>query len=222
MYLICTGVTVGFERQSYSFAEPDAGTSLIRENICVTVSQGVLGFPLIIVPQWTDVSATGKETSTSMFFLGLLNSLGKNNINFLSVNQFGSISSSDSLIIALYIILAGVGQDYSPPTGRYRLDADETSDCLEVTIFNDIILEEVEQFTGQLVGFEVDGSVIPVIPNVIVQPQRTTAEITDNDGKLTIFRKCSSTSENIFTSIHNSRHCAYMSIFFFYSCYHWL
>ena len=60
-----TGLTVGFERQRYSFAEPDAGTSLIRENICVTVSQGVLGFPLVVVPQWTPDTATGKDNHSS-------------------------------------------------------------------------------------------------------------------------------------------------------------
>lgn len=53
-------MTVGFERMRYSFAEPDAGTSLIRESICVTVTNGELGFPLIIVPQWTAVTATGE------------------------------------------------------------------------------------------------------------------------------------------------------------------
>ena len=60
MSILCQGVTVGFERTRYSFAEPDAGTSLIRESICVTVSSGELGFPLIIVPQWTAVTATGE------------------------------------------------------------------------------------------------------------------------------------------------------------------
>ena len=59
--VIFAGVTVGFERLSYSFSEPGAGTSLTRENICVTVSQGALGFPLIIVPQWTALTATGKQ-----------------------------------------------------------------------------------------------------------------------------------------------------------------
>lgn len=76
-----------------------------------------------------------------------------------------------------------MGGDYSPPSGRYSLGTGETSDCLEVTIFNDIILEDVEEFTGQLVGFEVDGSIVAVIPGVIVQPQRTAVEITDNDGR---------------------------------------
>lgn len=78
-----------------------------------------------------------------------------------------------------------MGGDYNPPSGRYRLETGETSDCLEVTIFNDIILEDVEEFTGQLVGFEVDGSILPLIPGVIVQPQRTTIEISDNDGRHT-------------------------------------
>ena len=76
----------------------------------------------------------------------------------------------------------GVGGDYSPPSGRYSLEAGETSDCLEVTIFNDIIFESVEEFIGQLVGFEVDGSIQATIPGVILQPQRTMVEITDNDG----------------------------------------
>ncbi len=76
-----------------------------------------------------------------------------------------------------------MGGDYSPPSGRYRLETGETSDCLEITLFNDIILEDVEEFTGQLVGFEVDGSVLPIIPGVIVQPQRASIEITDNDGR---------------------------------------
>ena len=91
------------------------------------------------------------------------------------------------MISMLHFPLAGVGGDYSPPSGRYRLDTDETSDCLEITIFNDIILEDVEELTGQLVGFEVDGSVLPLIPGVIVQPQRTSIEITDNDGRHTKF-----------------------------------
>ena len=91
------------------------------------------------------------------------------------------------MISMLNFPLAGVGGDYSPPSGRYRLDTDETSDCLEITIFNDIILEDVEELTGQLVGFEVDGSVLPLIPGVIVQPQRTSIEITDNDGRHTKF-----------------------------------
>ena len=58
----------------------------------------------------------------------------------------------------------------------------ETSDCLEVTIFNDIILEDIEEFIGQLIGFEVDGNVQSVIPGIILQPQRTSVEISDNDG----------------------------------------
>ena len=56
------GLTVGFERTLYSFGEPDAGTSLIRGDICVTVSNGELGFPLVVVPQWTATTATGKLT----------------------------------------------------------------------------------------------------------------------------------------------------------------
>lgn len=75
-----------------------------------------------------------------------------------------------------------MGGDYSPPTGRYTLEAGESTDCLEATIFNDIIFEDVEEFTGQLIGFEVDGNIQAVIPGVTVQPQRTTVEITDNDG----------------------------------------
>lgn len=82
----------------------------------------------------------------------------------------------------LPFVTEGVGRDYSPPSGRYRLETDDTSDCLEVTIFNDIIFEDVEQFIGQLVGFEVDGSIQATIPGIILQPQRTTVEITDNDG----------------------------------------
>ena len=85
----------------------------------------------------------------------------------------------------LFLFSEGVGNDYSPPSGRYQLETGETSDCLEVTIFNDQILEDVEDFVGQLVGFEVDGTVVPVIPGVVLQPQRTMAEITDNDGNYT-------------------------------------
>ena len=62
------------------------------------------------------------------------------------------------------------------------MEAGETSDCLEATIFNDIIFEDIEEFTGQLVSFEVDGTLQSVIPGIIVQPQRTTVEINDNDG----------------------------------------
>ena len=86
-----------------------------------------------------------------------------------------------------------VGGDYSAPTGRYRLDTGETSDCLDVTIFNDVILEDVEEFIGQLVGFEVDGTVQSVIPGVILQPQRTSVEISDNDGNITTFQILSQT-----------------------------
>ena len=86
------------------------------------------------------------------------------------------------MFVTLFSDLEGVGGDYSPPSGRYTLEAGETSDCLETTIFNDIIFEDVEEFTGQLVGFEVDGSIQSIIPGIIVQPQRTTVEITDNDG----------------------------------------
>ena len=53
------GVTIGFERMLYSFAEPDDDTSLIREDICVEVSNGMLGVSLVIIPQWTPGSATG-------------------------------------------------------------------------------------------------------------------------------------------------------------------
>lgn len=60
------GVTVGFERSLYSFAEPSAGTSLIREQICVTISSGELGIPLVIVPQWTADSATGVSYTQSL------------------------------------------------------------------------------------------------------------------------------------------------------------
>lgn len=84
--------------------------------------------------------------------------------------------------ISLPFVTEGVGGDYSPPIGRYRLETGDTSECLEVTILNDIIFEDVEQFIGQLVGFELDGSIQATIPGVILQPQRATVEITDNDG----------------------------------------
>ena len=92
--------------------------------------------------------------------------------------------NADELILSMSLpfVTEGVGGDYSAPTGRYRLETDDTSECLEVTIFNDIIFEDVEQFIGQLVGFELDGSIQATIPGVILQPQRTTIEITDNDG----------------------------------------
>ena len=53
------GLTLGFERTTYSFDEPSAGTSLTREDICITVSNGELGFSLVIVPEWTATTATG-------------------------------------------------------------------------------------------------------------------------------------------------------------------
>ena len=77
---------------------------------------------------------------------------------------------------------------------------------MEVTIFNDIILEDVEEFTGQLVGFEIDGSIEAVIPGIVVQPQRATIEITDNDGRHVVFRN---TLLNVYCD------------FFLYSCHHW-
>ena len=57
--VLLPGLTLGFERTTYSFNEPPAGTSLTREDICITVSSGELGFSLVIVPQWTSSTATG-------------------------------------------------------------------------------------------------------------------------------------------------------------------
>ena len=50
-------ITVGFERESYLFREPSAGSS--PESICAVLISGTLGLDLIVRPLWSPVTATG-------------------------------------------------------------------------------------------------------------------------------------------------------------------
>ena len=53
-------IVIGFELETYVFAEPPLGQTLRREMICIEVREGEVGTPLVIAPSWRPISATGK------------------------------------------------------------------------------------------------------------------------------------------------------------------
>ena len=81
-------------------------------------------------------------------------------------------------------------QDYSPPSASsfYNFSQSNTSNtqCLQITIFNDQVLEGTENFTGQLVGVLTGDVVVPNIPRLTIQPRQTTIQVTDDDGKVSL------------------------------------
>lgn len=68
--------------------------------------------------------------------------------------------------------------------GVYSFDTGDTSDCLDITIFNDILLENTESLEGRLV---LDGG---SVPGVTLTPVLASIEISDNDGKYMSFVVC--------------------------------
>lgn len=72
--------------------------------------------------------------------------------------------------------------DYSPPIGRFNLDGDTSTDCVDLTIINDNILESTEDLVGQLESFVVNGVSVQSIDGVELNPSQTVIQIQDNDG----------------------------------------
>ena len=78
-------------------------------------------------------------------------------------------------------------QDYSPPSASSFYNFSQSvsnTQCLKITIFDDQVLEGTEDFTGELVGVQTGGGVVPNIPRLTIRPRQTTIQITDNDGKV--------------------------------------
>ena len=57
-------ITIGFEQASYDFSEPSFGTS--TQMICIQLRSGTLGSNLLIQPEWTQNTATGKKFYASV------------------------------------------------------------------------------------------------------------------------------------------------------------
>ena len=53
-----TEITIGFEMQTYTFVEPNPGTSQLIEEVCVEVSDGELGRDITVNVIWTPGTAT--------------------------------------------------------------------------------------------------------------------------------------------------------------------
>lgn len=88
----------------------------------------------------------------------------------------GSEEKSDVLII--FLLTAGTGGDYSPPSGQYDLAVRATRDCLDISLFSDNILEPTETLRAEIV---LQGE---ALPGVILRPDMATIEITDDDCKI--------------------------------------
>ena len=52
-------IVLGFEQDSYTFPEPNPGTTMRTEEVCVALAQGELGRDLTVNVIWTPVTATG-------------------------------------------------------------------------------------------------------------------------------------------------------------------
>ena len=72
--------------------------------------------------------------------------------------------------------------DYSPPIGRYNLDEDTSSDCLDLTIIDDRFLEKTEDLSGLLESFVIDGVPVQSVEGIEFNPAQTVIQIQDNDG----------------------------------------
>ncbi len=58
---LSTVVTIGFERPSYTFSEPSAGSSRVTELVCVSVTRGSVGTRLMVAADWTPGTAFGEN-----------------------------------------------------------------------------------------------------------------------------------------------------------------
>ncbi len=61
-----TVLTIGFRRERDSFSEPNTGTSQSREEVCVDVTEGVVGTTITIEAVFTPGTATGTHTRVTI------------------------------------------------------------------------------------------------------------------------------------------------------------
>ena len=52
-------MTLGFEQTTYTFAEPNPGTSQLVEEVCVTVTEGMLARDVTVNVMWSAGTAEG-------------------------------------------------------------------------------------------------------------------------------------------------------------------
>ena len=60
-FFCSTDITLGFELAMLTFSEPPAGVNRVARPICVTVREGTVGTPLIVVPSWMEDTATSSK-----------------------------------------------------------------------------------------------------------------------------------------------------------------
>lgn len=82
-----------------------------------------------------------------------------------------------------------VGSDYSPPSGRFEVEAGENRACLNFTIFDDGIVEGMESIRGMLQGIidPVTNTLITSPERITFQPDEATLNILDTDSMLILY-----------------------------------
>ncbi len=59
LFVLRSGVTIGFEESLYTVEEPSSGTVALQ--VCLLVMEGSLGRSLQVVPEWREGTAQGME-----------------------------------------------------------------------------------------------------------------------------------------------------------------
>ena len=79
----------------------------------------------------------------------------------------------------------GADGDFISPNGDYEFSPLSTRECLDIAIRGDTLLEGLEDLTAELIGIRaLDGSILTSVQGLNIDPEETTIQIIDNDGKL--------------------------------------
>ena len=89
----------------------------------------------------------------------------------------------DALLLQFYYDTADM--DYVEPTGAFVLRASQTRACLSITLNSDILFEDTEQLSGQLIGtVEQQGGVVTGNPpRITFNPEETVISIRDDPNE---------------------------------------
>ncbi len=114
-----TVLTIGFRRERDSFSEPNTGTSQSREEVCVDVTEGVVGTTITIEAVFTPGTATGTHTRVTIVTIpyqtlsySKWSKSEELKIQFILYNAFASVS------LVYYTPHTHHTHTHNPPTQR--------------------------------------------------------------------------------------------------------
>ena len=145
---------------------------MVTFNSCFTIYSAIIvGFEQTT---YTFEEPTVQSFSTERICLSLIT--GQIDQTYRFRVQWNAITAAQGL--------PGAGGDFNPSQTVYQFAPGVRSNCINVLIYRDNAFESREEFSGQIVSIQLpDGTNVPSVAGITIQPGTTRAFIESSDGK---------------------------------------